>query len=263
MPPVDSFGGEIECDGIADLPYLNAIRIGLCGPRQGDKRLRLGSPMSAASTTSDGRGERGEYKVVPGNAGHASISRNGCRIPRIAEVPGAGVFAHFLDQFRPETRVTMAIRRVAIEGLVLLASGLIGVADGLRLIVFKNRASVEDFTGPGRYLFVVSLLLALVGLLYLAFARRLPDIGDASAPQDSDSDRKLIAIVAVLGFYILLIGFVGYFWATQVFFLLILRVLGLTFGIRMVLISVAMGAGFYILFVRLFGMSLPRGMFFS
>ena len=155
----------------------------------------------------------------------------------------------------------MAVKRATIEGIVLLASGLIGVADGLRLVVFKNPASVEDFTGPGRYLFVVSLLLAVVGAFYLAVMRRVPEAAHESAVEDRSSDRTLVAIVAVLGLYILLIDFAGYFLATLIFFPLILRVLGLKVGVRMALIAVAMGLSFYLLFVRLFGMSLPRGIF--
>jgi len=151
----------------------------------------------------------------------------------------------------------MGSKRLLIEGLVLLAFGLVGLADGLRLVIFKNPASVEDITGPGRYLVAVSLLLTIVGVLYLAMMRG----NDEPAPSDREETRSVVWTVVVLGLYVLLIDLIGYFWATQIFFLLILQVVGLRLSLRMVLIGAAMGMGFYMVFIRLFGMSLPRGFF--
>jgi hypothetical protein len=157
----------------------------------------------------------------------------------------------------------MTGRRALIEGAVLLSCGLIGLVDGLRLIYFKNRASVEDFTGPGRYLFVVALLMAVLGAVYMMVARSEPAAAPAEPAKSRELTHSILATVAVLGLYILLIDLIGYFWSTQVFFLLILRVVGMPFSIRTTIIGVAMGLGFYLLFVRLFGMSFPHGRIFS
>ena len=55
-------------------------------------------------------------------------------------------------------------KKALIEGVVLLAAGLIGVVDGLRLVVYRNPKSIEDLTGPGRYLLAVSVLLVIVAV---------------------------------------------------------------------------------------------------
>jgi hypothetical protein len=152
-------------------------------------------------------------------------------------------------------------KRGLVEGGVLLVAGLVGITDALRLIVYRNPRSIEDLTGPGRYLFVISSLITVVAVVYLfAQYRERP----ALAPTASkESRRKVIATVLVLALYIALIGVVGYVWSTPVFFVLILRVFGFKSWVGTAALSLTMSIAYYVVFVRLFEMPFPRGLVFS
>src|SRR5688572_20677229 len=98
---------------------------------------------------------------------------------------------------------TMTVKRTTLEGVALFTAGLVATADALRLIYFKNRNSVEDITGPGRYLIVVGVLMTIVGVTYAAVMWRIPENPSANPVEDRASDRMLILVIGVLSLYVL------------------------------------------------------------
>jgi putative tricarboxylic transport membrane protein len=154
-------------------------------------------------------------------------------------------------------------RRGMIEGGALLAIGLIGVGDALRLILYRNPRSIEDLTGPGRYLLVISALMAVVGLLYLVSQVRQSPPAEATEARNKAARYRVIATVMVLAAYIALIDLIGYFWSTSIFFVLILRVFGFASWPRTLALSATLSLSYYVIFVRLFEMPFPHGMLFA
>lgn len=152
-------------------------------------------------------------------------------------------------------------RRGLVEGGVFLVAGLIGMTDAVRLIVYRNPRSIEDITGPGRYLFVISCLITVVAVLYLISQyRERPPV---AVTTNKESRSKVISTVFVLALYIALISIVGYVWSTPIFFFLILRVFGFKSWASTAVLTLTMSIAFYVIFVRLFAMPFPRGLVFS
>jgi hypothetical protein len=152
-------------------------------------------------------------------------------------------------------------KRGLVEGGVFLVVGLVGMTDAVRLIVYKNPRSIEDLTGPGRYLFVISCLITVVAVLYLISQyRERPPLALAA---NKESRSKAISTVLVLALYIALIDIVGYAWSTPIFFVLILRVFGVKSWVSTAVLSLTMSIAYYVIFVRLFEMPFPRGLMFS
>jgi hypothetical protein len=150
-----------------------------------------------------------------------------------------------------------------IEGGVLTGSGLLGVYDATRLIVHRNPNSIEDLTGPGRYLLIVSLLITLSGIVYLASQLRLQQGETYAAAGSAAATRKVALVAIMMAVYIGLISLVGYLWATPIFFTLTLRVFDVRPWLKALAVGAAFSAGYYIVFIRLFGMPFPKGALFA
>lgn len=152
-----------------------------------------------------------------------------------------------------------------IEGAVLLVAGLVAVADGLRLVIFKNPRSVEDITGPGRYLLVISVLMVVVGAAHLlaSWRPRPKDAVAALIPAEDIAWRRLALTAGALVVYLVLLDLVGYFPSTLLFFVLILRAMGEPLGLRLAFLSIAFAVSLYVVFVRLCGMTFPHGLLFT
>lgn len=154
-------------------------------------------------------------------------------------------------------------KKVWIEGIVLLAAGLIGVVDGLRLVVYRNPKSIEDLTGPGRYLLAVGVLLVIVAVCFLFAQWRAQPVAEPVSTADKASRTTFAYTVAVLIAYAVLIDLVGYLISTSIFFVLILRVFGFKSWLHAVLLGLAMSAVYYVLFMRVLEMPFPHGVLFS
>jgi putative tricarboxylic transport membrane protein len=149
--------------------------------------------------------------------------------------------------------------KVVVEAAVLVLAGVIAVVDGLRLIVYKSSYSVEDITGPGRYLLVVGVALCTTGLAYFIRSRAEPSGSARSAEQVAK--RRLALMSGAFAVYLLLMNPAGYLLSTLVFFLLILPVFGFRSRVSIAILSVGFTATFYVIFVWLLGMIFPRGVF--
>ncbi|MDO8629457.1 MAG: tripartite tricarboxylate transporter TctB family protein [Phycisphaerales bacterium] len=150
-----------------------------------------------------------------------------------------------------------------IEGGVLICAGLLGMYDAIRLIVHRNPNSIEDLTGPGRYLLIVSLLITLSGVAYLASNRRLKPRDTNAVSRDAAAIRKVASVVIIMAAYISLIQLIGYLWATPIFFTLTLRVFDVKPWLKTLAVSAAFSVAYYVVFIGLFGMHFPKGAIFA
>lgn len=153
-------------------------------------------------------------------------------------------------------------RRVFIEGVLLLAIGLVGMAEGLRLTFYKDPSVLYDLLGPGLYVFVVSLGLMATGIVYLSI-----NYGKVLSVEKVVGDRemriRLISTILVYVAYTFLINIVGYLVATLTFFILEFRIAGVKSWKTNAVLTVIVSAINYIVFVQYCNVAFPRGIFFG
>jgi hypothetical protein len=149
---------------------------------------------------------------------------------------------------------------VLIEGSLVLAVGLVGSIEGLRLVMNKDPHLLYDMLGPGYFVLVFSLALMAMGVIYIA-------VHCTNSPRreivviSREMRLKMINIAIVCAFYVFLISIVGYPLATFAFFLLQFRVVGIKSLKSNILLSFIVSGAYYIIFVQCFGMFFPRGIF--
>ncbi len=153
-------------------------------------------------------------------------------------------------------------RRVLIEGVLLLAIGLMGVVEGLRLTFHKDPNILYDLLGPGLYVFAISLALIAAGIVHLSI-----HYGKVSSVKKVEVDRemrvRLISTVLVYVAYTFLINLVGYLVATLIFFILEFRIAGVKSWKTNAVLTVIVSAINYIVFVQYCNVAFPRGIFFG
>lgn len=158
-----------------------------------------------------------------------------------------------------------------IEGGILAFAGLVTVGDALRLIFYRNPRSIEDITGPGRYLLIVGALLVLAALAYAALqgrefavsaksARDTRDAQEVEAPSDREGLSKLLWVFGALVVYAFLMPILGYPISTAVFFLAAFRIFGFRSWWATAGMTVAFAGACYLIFAELFSMPFPRGL---
>jgi hypothetical protein len=150
---------------------------------------------------------------------------------------------------------------IMAEGLILTCLSLVALADAIRLTGHKT-ASVEDLTGPGRYLFVVSALLFIVSVAYFWVRRREVE-GEAAEEESQPIDTKVVKIALLLVAYVIMIPYLGYVVATAPFCVGVMSVIGgRARSAGNLLAAVAITAVAYLIFVRGAGIIFPRGAWF-
>jgi hypothetical protein len=159
-------------------------------------------------------------------------------------------------------RAALAGRRtVLIEGIVLIVIGLVAMAEGLRLTIYKEPNTLYDPLGPGYYAFAVSICLLTVSIGYLVAHFRNPARTEM-VPVDRRMKVRLVSTVANCAIYVVLIGVIGYLLATIVFFFVEFRIEGLKSWLSVVILSLVLSGLYYMVFVKLCNMVLPAGMIF-
>lgn len=153
-------------------------------------------------------------------------------------------------------------RRVLIEGVLLLAIGLMGVVEGLRLTFHKDPNVLYDLLGPGLYVFAISLCLMATGVVHLSI-----NYGKVFSMEKMVGDRemstRLISTILVYVAYTFLISLVGYLIATLIFFILEFRIAGVKSWKTNAVLTVIVSAINYIVFVQYCNVAFPRGIFFG
>ena len=153
-------------------------------------------------------------------------------------------------------------RTVLIEGAVLIGISLVAIAEGLRLVIYKDPYTLYDPLGPGYYALTVGICLLAVSIVYIiAHYKSPPPI--EMVPVDTRMKVRLVSTVAACALYIILIPVVGYLLATIIFFLLEFRIEGIRPWPLMVVLSLVFSGCYYLLFIRLCNMVLPAGIIFQ
>jgi len=151
---------------------------------------------------------------------------------------------------------------ILIEGSLLLLFSLAGLAEGLRLVIYKDPYTLYDPLGPGFYIILVGIGLMTLGAFHLVVNYRKPPIKKEEGPVDRKMKIRMASTVAACAIYILLIPFVGYLPATLLFFFLELRIQGIRSWPFVILLSLVLSALYYFVFVQCCSMVFPRGIFF-
>ena len=152
-------------------------------------------------------------------------------------------------------------RTALIEGILLLAISLVGMLEGMRLIGQKDSQIIYDPLGPGYYIFFLSIALMVTGLIHLMVNYR-KNIRLKKVLVDKAMRVLVIKMGLVMVLYTVLIDLTGYLIATIVFFFLEFRIMGIKSWLTNGILTVALSAAFYIIFVQHCSMVFREGIFF-
>ena len=89
---------------------------------------------------------------------------------------------------------TMVNKGVWVEGLLLTAISVVGVAESIRLVLYHDPGLLSDWLGPGYYLLAISLGLMITGVAYIYKNRTTPPA--ARQETGSEGRNRLIAAFA-------------------------------------------------------------------
>jgi len=154
-------------------------------------------------------------------------------------------------------------RRIFFEGMLFLVIGLVNIAEGLRLSFSVRQPGIYDIVGPDRYSLVVGFALVATATIYiLAHHKQKPESKEPKMDDEGEGKNgsvKVVGIVGILTLYAILIPTTGYSLASIVFFLLILKILGVSSWIFILILSIGMTLVYYLIFACFLGIILPRG----
>jgi hypothetical protein len=140
-----------------------------------------------------------------------------------------------------------------LESLLLMALAALGIYEGARLA--KVVLLFEDPVGPGWYLFIVSSLLFVCAIIYLARKfRGRAGAGMKSFSLHSGPAGQSLLLLLLYGVATLLVGYVI---ASAFFFILVQRIFGERSWARSAAIGLAITGAFYFGFSYLAGVPLP------
>jgi putative tricarboxylic transport membrane protein len=137
-------------------------------------------------------------------------------------------------------------------GLILTVIGIVGVIEGFRL----NRvsAAADEAFGPGWYLLILSVILIICGLYYLASTFK--KVNEKMKPALSWKGPASFCILAMI-FYSFLIPYIGYFISTAAFVFVATRLFGEQSWVTSTLIAGISGSVFWFVFIFLAQIPMP------
>jgi hypothetical protein len=153
-----------------------------------------------------------------------------------------------------------------IEGITVLATGFIAVAEGLRLVKKIDPDAVTDVLGPGYYILFLGLILIIIGVIYLSVNYKNIFYKKKESLYRRIKEKKGISTVfymtLVLVFYLTSIHIAGYLVPTLIFFLLEFRLAGVKSWKRNIILTLVITVVFYLIFIRYCRIVFPQGLFF-
>jgi hypothetical protein len=150
---------------------------------------------------------------------------------------------------------------ILIEGVLLLVVGLMAMAEGLRLVIYKDPRVLYDPLGPGLYAVAISIGLMTLGVVHLLAHYGKPPAMEM-VPVDKKMKIRLMSTVAACILYIFLISIVGYLLATILFFFLEFRIERIKSWPLVIVLSLVLSGFYYLVFVQYCNMVFPRGIVF-
>lgn len=145
----------------------------------------------------------------------------------------------------------MRNRTDIIGSLLLIAIGVGVVIESLRLKLGTPLTPL-----PGFFPFIGGLLL--IGLSIVLFGHGLQP-QDRPTRKAAGDLRKPVAPIVSLGAYTAALTSLGYLLPTTILVAVMLRILGMTSWKVLILASLGLSAGAYLLFGRILGIDLPAG----
>jgi putative tricarboxylic transport membrane protein len=159
------------------------------------------------------------------------------------------------------------MKALLIEVACVLALGAFSISEGIRLVL-GAKLHKYDIIGPGFYSIGMGAVLIIAALTYfLSEHKKAVKIEGETAVEPSAEQsgymKKMMAMIAVMIVYLILMTLIGYLLATFVFFLLINRIAGFRSWLTAFGVTVLMTACFYLIFVVGMGILFPRGLLFD
>ena len=159
------------------------------------------------------------------------------------------------------------MKALLIEVVGVLVLGAFSISEGIRLVL-AGKLHKYDIIGPGFYSIGMGAVLIIAGLIYfLSERKKIVKIEGKTAVKPSAEKssymKKMIAMIAVMIAYLILMSLTGYLFSSFVFFLLINRIAGFRSWFTNLGVTVLMTACFYLLFVVGMGILFPRGLLFD
>lgn len=152
---------------------------------------------------------------------------------------------------------------VVLEGILILALGILGIGDGIRLTLKMRPQMNYDLVGPDHYLIMTGLSLAVLGLAYLVytkgFEKKEGGTTGGLSTDDFQGKKRLCSIFLAMVLYVVLIQIIGYLLATIIYLLATFRIMGVNSWRTNACFSIAAGVAFQLIFVRFANMALPQG----
>ncbi len=153
-------------------------------------------------------------------------------------------------------------KKVFIEGILLLAIGLLGLVEGVRLVTHRDPKTAYDILGPGFYILFLAIAWIAIGIIHLAVNYR-KSFDMKMAAVGKEMRIRMIYMVLVFALYIFLIDIVGYIAASVIFFFLEFRAVGIKRWLTNAMLTSGLTITYYIVFVHYCSMVFPRGIFFK
>ncbi len=145
------------------------------------------------------------------------------------------------------------------SGQAKLAGILLVVALGHLWEASKMPLGTPALPGPGLFPITVGVVVSLLSLTLLLQAARQPARQQASIIPAGEPGRRVAGVWLALAAYALLVGTLGHALLTGVVSIVILRLLGMRRWWVIFLLAAALAAGSYYLFVVVFEVPLPEG----
>jgi amino acid transporter len=150
-----------------------------------------------------------------------------------------------------------------IEGMVLLAIGLISLVEGLRLISRIDPHAITDVLGPGYYVFSLGMILIVTGIAYILTSYRnifkMKRNGLNREMEIQKINKAVFYMIVVFLIYIILIDMFGYLGPSFFFFLLEFKLAGVKSWKSNVLLTLVVTGVFYFVFVQYCRIVFPHG----
>lgn len=154
-------------------------------------------------------------------------------------------------------------RIVVIEGACILIIALIGIAEGLRLVLNRDPRIIYDTAGPDFFIILLNLALLVTGIVHFRANYSTSDKADFASVTTSDPmTTRAASMLAVLGIYAFLIDIVGYVLASAFFFLAEFSILRINSWLTNTVLAIVCTVAYYIVFIRYCNMIFPRGILY-
>ena len=142
--------------------------------------------------------------------------------------------------------------------ILIAVVGILSMIEGIRLVM-AAKLQLYDVLGPGFYNMGMGFILMIVGVIYFIFQSKEVSKEKKESSSSKEYKIKMASMVGVLALYIILMNYIGYFFSSMLFFILINRIVGFRAWAGNLAVSTAMTVIFYVVFAKWLNMFFPQG----